>query len=380
MKKLFQILLLPLLFNACTQVELIRQLPPENGGHLLYGNDNTHIFYEPISISDSLKLKWELSTHGSYNNSSVVLYDRYMITHDLSGTIECFNIETGKEIGSVKYNGAIYSVPLIYKSRMFFIVNNGEEKYATAYYYDLNDAKILAETNMQGSFSTQLLKNENAFYAISDNGEIYKFNFAGVNEWKYETGVKVLSTPAMSHEKIVFASITGEVIIFDYIRKNIICKKKLGAGFYGGVAISGNAAYAGDSNGEFFCFSIENGNLIWKTDLKNKIVALPVHNEKEIFVTCSSGYIFCLDKTNGTVKWKNKISGAPLSTPILFNNYLLQPNLDSYLYFINPADGKVVKRKKFSGRMKMTPVFYNGLLIFGYDKGNIDVYEITEVK
>jgi outer membrane protein assembly factor BamB len=359
---------------------LIRQLPPENGGHLLYGGNNARNFYEPVSISDSLKLKWELSTHGSYNNSSVVLYDRYMITHDLSGTICCFNIETGKEVGSIKYNGAIYSVPVIYKSRMFFIVNKCEEKYATAYYYDLEDAKILAETNIQGSFSTQLLKNDNAFYAISDNGEIYKFNFAGVNEWKYETGVKVLATPAMYNEKIVFASTTGEVIIFDYLKKNIICRKKLGEGFYGGVAISGTTAYAGDSNGELYCFSIENGTLVWKTDLKNKITALPVHNEKEIFVTCSSGLICCLNKADGSVKWKTKINGAPLSTPLLFKNYLLQPNMDSYLYFINPADGKVVKKKKFSGRMKMTPVLYNNLLILGYDKGNIDVFEITEVK
>lgn len=373
-------MLLPLLFSACSQVELIRLLPQENGGHLLYGNDNERSFYEPVSISDSLKLKWDFSTHGSYNNSSIAAYDQYMITHDLSGTIQCFNLETGKEAGSIKYNGAIYAVPVIYKSRMFFIVNNLEEKYATAYYYDLYDGKILAETNMQGSFSNQLLKSNNAFFAISDNGDIYKYNFAGVNEWKYETGVKVLSTPAMVQEKIVFASTTGEILLFDHIQKKIIYKKKIGAGFYSGVVISGKAAYTGDVDGTIYCFSVEDGSLVWKTELKNKISPLPVHNEKYLFVTSSSGAISCLDKADGTLKWQSRITGAPLSTPILFKNYLLQPNLDSYLYFINPVNGNVEKRKKFSGRMKLTPVLYNGMLILGYDKGNIDVFEITEVK
>lgn len=56
------------------------------------------------------------------------------------------------------------------------------------------------------------------------------------------------------------------------------------------------------------------------------------------------------------------------------------PNLDRYLYLIDPADGTLKKRIITGGRMKLSPVYLDGLIIVGYDKGNIGAYEVTEEK
>ena len=380
MRNFVKILLLPLIFAACTETGVIRNLPPEKGGYLLYGKNNLQNFYEPVSISDSLKLKWEASTHGSYNNSSVVAYENYIITHDLSGFMHCFNKNTGEEIGVLKYEGSIYSTPVIYKSRIFFVVNNLEEKFSTAYYYDLSDGKVISTTKMQGSFTNQTLKIANAFFVISNNGEIYQYNFAGVNEWKFETGVKVYATSALEGEEIIIASSSGEIVNFNYKLKKIIAKKKIGAPFLSGVVVAGSDAFSGDAEGVVYCFNPDNCEVKWKAETKNKISALPVCDENFVYATNLAGYIYCFNRKDGSFVWKTKIGGTPVCAPLLFKNYLIIPNLDSYLYILNTSDGMIHKKMKFSGRMKLTPVYFDGLLIFGNDKGNISAYEVTELK
>jgi outer membrane protein assembly factor BamB len=308
------------------------------------------------------------------------VYDNYILTHDLAGNIYCFDLETGKELGSMKYSGAIYSVPVIYKTRLFFIVNDLEESFSTAYYYDLKDGKILSQTKLQGGFSNQLLVNGNAIYAVSDNGAVCKINFAGYNEWIYETKTKVLSTPAMTAEKIIFATINGEIIVFDVVHKKITLEKKLGDGIFSGVVISDSTAYTCDDKGVVYCFNINDGTVNWKADTGSKVMSMPVYDANNLYVSNMAGVISCFNRLSGELKWKTNIGGAPIATPLLFNNYIIQPNLNSHLFLINTSDGSVQKKIKFAGRMKLSPVMFNNLLILGFDKGNIEAFEITEVK
>ncbi|MBA4317241.1 MAG: hypothetical protein C0412_02470 [Flavobacterium sp.] len=366
---------------SCTQTVLIlRNFPSEKDGHLLFGKNNQRNVYVAKTISDSLKFRWEASTHGSYNNSSVTVYDKYVITHDLSGYIYYNDFDSGTELGVLKTSGSVYAAPLIYKSRMFYITNDFEEKYSTANYYDLKDGKTLAQVELNGSYTNQLLMNGSAFYAVSDNGVICKFNFAGLNEWLFETKMKVLSTPAMTEGKIFFATVDGEFASFDIAKKEILYKKKIGRGVFSGVAIDGSTAYTGDVNGGVYSINTKDGSVIWKADTKNKIMSLPVFDEKYLYVTNVAGLISCYEKNQGKLKWQVKVSGAPIATPLLVNNFLIQPNMNSHLYLINKSDGSIQKDIKFAGRMKLNPVLYDNLIIFGFDKGYIQAFEITEVK
>jgi len=280
----------------------------------------------------------------------------------------------------LNYSGTIYSTPAIYKSRLFYIVNNGEKTNSTAYYYDMKDGMLISQTDIEGSFSNQILKNEKAFYAVSDNGIIYRFNFGGVLEWTFDTGLQVLSTPAMYKENIYFASTGGEVVIFDFSQKKIMARTKLESGVYSGVILKDGLVYTGDAKGNIYCLGADDLLIRWKASTGNKITGLPVSNGKNVFVTNLFGTVSCFDALKGTIKWKNNLGGAPVTTPILFENILIQPNLDSYMYLINVNDGKLIKRIKTGGRMKLTPVYYEGMLYVGYDKGNIAAYEIKEVQ
>jgi len=310
----------------------------------------------------------------------VTISDKYVVTHDLSGYIYYNDFDSGTELGVLKTSGSIYSVPIIYKSRMFYISNDFEEKYSTANYYDLKDGKTLAQVRLNGSFTNQLLINGDAFFAVSDNGVICKFNFAGLNEWLYESKMKVLSTPAMFKNNIYFATVNGEIASFDVIKKEIVYKKKIGKGIFSGIVIDGLYAYTGDVDGVLYCLNLKDGSVKWKADTESKIMSLPVHDEKYLYATNVSGLISCYEKDQGRLKWHIKVSGAPIATPLLVNNFLILPNMNSHLYLINKSDGSIQKDIKFAGRMKLSPVLYNNLIIFGFDKGYIQAFEITEVK
>ena len=380
MKKITEILLIFFLITACAQDVLIRNLPPALNGYLAYGGNNSHNFYFPIAVSDSITLKWETGTYGSYNNSSIVAYDKYVLVHDLAGRITCLDLNNGKEIGTTIYEGEINAAPVLYRGRMFFIVNNREEKYSTAYYFDLNDGKIISQSQIPGSFNSQILKNADGFIAISYQGVIYKFNLAGLVEWKYDTGVKVISNPALAGNKLIYASMTGELSCVDIQTRKKIYAVKTAVGFSGGITLADSSGFIGDENGKLFCFNISNGENNWTYDTGAEIKNQPVCNGENVIVSNLGGEMTSLDIRTGKLIWKTTLSGVAYATPLLFTNLVVQPNMDSYIYLLNSSNGAILKRIKTRGRMKLSPVYFNGMMILGYDKGNIGAFEVREVK
>jgi hypothetical protein len=119
-KILSLILLLSLFGCGRSIIKVVTQLDDEP--YQMFGKTPSREFFIPVEVTDSLNLLWENDIYGTFPNSSVSVYDELVFVNDLSGRIFCFNINDGKEIGKIKYDGAVYSTPIPFKTTIVYFL------------------------------------------------------------------------------------------------------------------------------------------------------------------------------------------------------------------------------------------------------------------
>jgi hypothetical protein len=168
LKNLAKIVLLLLIFTSCTKRLILSDLDLGGKVHPMFGKVPQRTFYHNIDLGDSLSLKWETDTKGSYKNSSPIFLDEYMFTSDLAGRVYAFDLQLGKILGEEKNKGAVSIAPVIYNSKMVYVVEELNEAYSTVYFYDYYNGDYIKEHMIKGSVGNELLKIDDAILMISE--------------------------------------------------------------------------------------------------------------------------------------------------------------------------------------------------------------------
>ncbi len=360
---------------SCSQPISFRNMVSGQTGHFMYGKVQERKFFENTSIQDSLKLIWSAETIGSQSNTSIVIYGDMLFVSALSGRIYVFERSIGKPLGFEKYSGSIPVAPILNEMRLFFIVNDSNEKLSTLKLFDLVGGKILSESRVFGSVQNEMLRVEDGIVLLSDSGELIKYNFVGLRQWSLSTKISARSSPASNGELTLFGNVLGEIIAVNSNNGEMKYRANISSGIESEFSIDEPNAYFGDNKGKIFSVNVSDGKLNWQFDTKNKIVAAPVHNESQIIIGNLAGDLYCLNKEDGKLIWKTSTGGVINTTPLMFKNYLVQPDMNKKVYFINTKTGKIEKTYEFERRVKLSPVFYNGILYLGADRGIINAYQ-----
>lgn len=378
--KIFSVSIAVIIFSSgCTQPIAFKNLIINQPGYFQFGKTKERNFFENVAVKDSLQLLWSSETTGSQSYTSVAIYDYILFVSDLSGRIYAFDRVTGKSLGYEKYNGAIPITPVISNLRIFFVVNDLNERYSTLKQFDFLGGKILSQSKIMGSVQNEMLKFDDGIVVLNNNGLLTRFNLIGVKEWSVSTDAVTKSSPASTKETILFGNLKGEVIAVSAKTGEIKYRKNLSKGIEGGICIDGQTAFFGDNKGKLFSVNILDGKVKWQFDSKNKILATPVHFQNFIIFGNLAGEIFCLNKNDGKLIWKTETDGVINTTPVLFKNFLVQPDLAKKIYMIDIQNGKIKKTLNFPGRVKLSPIYYDGILYIGADRGIINAYKIFPV-
>lgn len=375
LKGYFLIYIFTIFLVSCTQPLVFKFMSSNESGYYMFGKMPERSFYEKTAIDENLHSIWSTETSGSQSNSSIVIYKNILFVTDLSGKIYGFDRATGKMLGYEKYAGSISIAPIITGLRIFFIVNNINERYSTIKYYDLIGGKILTESIIAGAVQNEMLKLNDGIVVVSDNGEVIKYNLIGTREWSVHTKANSKTSPASNGKLILLGNEKGELIAISTEDGDIKYRKRLSSGIEGDICIDGPNAYFGNNNGNLYSVSVEDGNINWNYDTKNKILVTPVYDNSKIIIGNLAGDIFCVNKIDGKLIWKTSTNGVINTTPLLLDNFLIQPDLNKKVYFINTQTGIIEKTYEFERRVKLSPVLYDGILYLGSDKGIIDAYK-----
>jgi len=375
--KIFLLVVL-LLISGCARSVIKYATKLDDNPYQMYGKIPSREFYLPASISDSLVLKWESEANGSFPNSSVSVYEDLVFINDLSGRIFCFNIESGKKIGSLKYSsGSVYSTPIPYRSKVIFPVAIEKENVTDLVIYDYSQGKELETIELPGRVLTQMIALNDDILFTSEVGIAYKFNSMGKKIWETHTRVPTRSSPALVDDLFIFGNDKGEIIALDSSTGDSVYVQNIGGHFFSGLTISENVIYVGNDNGFVYALNSDDGKIIWQFDTGAKIKMEPSVDEQNIYIGNLNGGFFSLNKLNGNENWTKEFRGILNTTPLITENLIILPNVLFEIHFLDKQSGHVIKSIPLDGRAKLSPVIHKNILFIGYDDGVIRAYDFV---
>lgn len=374
--------ILPLVFilvlAGCARSVIKYSTKNDENPYRMFGKIPSREFYVPLTLSDSLLLKWESEAYGSFSNSSVSLYDDLVFVNDLAGRIFCFDIETGKKIGSVKYSyGCVYSTPIIYRSKIIFPVALDKDNLTEIIIYDYNQGKELDAIELPGRVLTQMLLLDDDILFTSEVGIAYRLNSNGKILWETHTRVPTRSSPALLNNLFIFGNDKGEILALNSDSGDSVYVKNIGGHFFSGLSISDSVVFAGNDNGSVYAMNYFNGEVIWQFDTGYRIKMEPALDDENLFIGNLNGDFFCIDKFSGTEKWKVHFKGILNSTPLVTENLIILPNVLFTIHLLDKKNGNLLNSISLEGRAKLSPVFHKNILFIGFDDGVIRAYEFV---
>ncbi|KUO62316.1 hypothetical protein APF79_07325 [bacterium BRH_c32] len=374
--KIISSILLIFYFVGCSKPLILKRITFNDAQADKNRNYTNNYFFE-TALEDSFSYKNEISIKGNLDKNPFFFFDSYLFLGDLAGKFYIIDIEENKIIGDHQFNGSINVPPILSNYRLFIPLNNYNNNYATLYFYDILNNKVLSEINIDGNVDYNIMKYKDHIIAISNRGILYRINLAGAFESKHKLLSELKSEPILVNDKIYYVGYDGNLYSFSLI-ENKAKIELVNMNLEKIFSYKEEIVVINDNSYEIF--KEENISDIQLSDVSLSIIQSGVSDDKGLYFIDYSGNTVCIDKVNRKVKWKTKLSGFTNIPLVLTNDYLLVTNSVGEILFLNKDTGKEYSRVKVEERIKTVPQIYENRVYFGVAKGLIKVYEKVNKK
>ncbi len=209
----------------------------------------------------------------------------------------------------------------------------------------------------------------------------------GVERWRYQSRGPIEQSPSATMDAVIFANEADQIVALDAITGKFKWQYKSETPEeytlrgHAGVAIEGELAYTGFSNGTMVALRRDNGSLAWSTSLKGEadrfvdVDATPIIIGNTVFVASSSGGVYAIDKATGLVRWRLPFWDAAMPSSsgnvggLASDGKLLYASVaDLGTYAIDLAGNVVWRVGGRGGGEPAVPVVFAELLIYSLAK------------
>ncbi|MDR3350964.1 MAG: PQQ-binding-like beta-propeller repeat protein [Prevotellaceae bacterium] len=138
------------------------------------------------------------------------------------------------------------------------------------------------------------------------------------------------------------------------------------AAFYAPPAVHRRRVYAGDDNGVFSCYSLDNGALLWRFAAGRRITGAAAVNDNAVIFGSADRHIYCLHPLTGALQWKFAAGEAVLGAATIEGNTVYIGASDHTFRALDIATGQPVwEYTEVRGYIETRPLVYNNAVIFG---------------
>ena len=204
-----------------------------------------------------------------------------------------------------------------------------------------------------GIYSTPVTDGRSLFIG-DDVGCLYSLNLkSGKTNWTFNTGMRIVGSPAVSEGVVVFGSANYNIYGLDAKTGKELWHISTNQAVMGAATIENGIAYIGGGDGRMFAIDIHTGKIKWSFDeLKNYVLTRPlVYNQKLYFGTWDT-HFYALNLADGSLAWKwNNGNGNPKLSPasvwpVAANGKIFITAPDRYFTCLDAETGEQVWRTK----------------------------------
>lgn len=290
-----------------------------------------------------------------------LLYKDKIFFGTFSGTFYCLNADNGELIWSIKHSHQNNILALIQCSPIAFENN---------VYFGVSYPLPLRGKNKED----MILVTYQIYQCDIDTGKVVSKYEAKI-EAKYAiASVSTIKTNLSINNGKLFAGVFGNLVCFDAKNiTNLLWKFYIGGNYpyTSSPTALDDKVYFGTAETDFFCLSVKDGKIIWRTHQKYGIrctTSIAIKDER-IYFGARDSNIYCLSSKDGSIIWQYKTPESVLSTPVVSGKRLFVGIYGHELLCINTEDGKLLKSYDAKNTVTSTVAISDGKIYFGTDEG-----------
>ena len=204
-----------------------------------------------------------------------------------------------------------------------------------------------------GIYSTPVTDGKSLFIG-DDVGVMYSLNLrSGKTNWSFDTGMRIVGSPAVSEGVVVFGSANYNIYGLDAETGKELWHITTQQAVMGAATIHEGIAYIGGGDGRMFAIDIKTGKVKWSFDeLKNYVLTRPLVYNDKLYFGCWDTYMYALNLADGSLAWKwNNGNGNPKLSPasvwpVAANGKLFITAPDRYFTCLDAETGEQIWRTK----------------------------------
>ena len=168
-----------------------------------------------------------------------------------------------------------------------------------------------------GIYSTPVTDGKSLFVG-DDVGVMYSIDQkTGATNWTFDTGMRIVGSPAVSDGVVVFGSTNYNIYGLDAKTGEELWHVATNQAVMGAATIYEGIAYIGGGDGRMFAIDIHTGKVKWTFDeLKNYVLTRPLVYEDKLYFGTWDTHFYSLNLADGSRVWKwNNGKGNPKLSP-----------------------------------------------------------------
>ena len=217
---------------------------------------------------------------------------------------------------------------------------------------EYKNVRRLWHKSLKGGIYSTPVTDGSSLYIGDDVGVMYSLNLKdGTTNWTFDTGMRIVGSPAVSDGVVVFGSANYNIYGLDTKTGKELWHIATNQAVMGAATIHDGVAYIGGGDGRMFAINIHTGEVQWAFgELKNYVLTRPlVYNDKLYFGTWDT-YFYALNLADGSLvwKWNNSKSNPKLSPasvwPVAANGRIFITAPDRYFTCLDAETGEQIWR------------------------------------
>lgn len=204
-----------------------------------------------------------------------------------------------------------------------------------------------------GIYSTPVTDSKSLFIG-DDVGVMYSLDLkSGKTNWTFDTGMRIVGSPAVSHGVVVFGSANYNIYGLDAKTGKELWHITTNQAVMGAATIQNDVAYIGGGDGRMFAIDIHTGKVKWSfNELKNYVLTRPLVYKDKLYFGCWDTHLYALNLADGSLawKWNNGKSNPKLSPasvwPVAANGKIFITAPDRYFTCLDAETGAEIWRTK----------------------------------
>lgn len=168
--------------------------------------------------------------------------------------------------------------------------------------------------------------------------------------WRYQTGGRVYSSPALYGDKVFSGSGDSCLYAFDKLSGKMLWKYRTEGAVHSSPAVNDSNVYFSSTDRNIYAVNSESGSLTWKfssngekaKDVWDYYLSSPRLAKGLVFWGSADSSLYAIDQYTGDLKWKFKAEDIIHSTPEIDGDTLYVGDFNGNLFALNINNGKQI--------------------------------------